>query len=314
MGTSRLTSRRRNDQGLKWARITIAFLATLGVIDTGSITLNRFGWIGSLACPGGANGCEKVLTSAWGTISIAGQISFPLSLVGLLSYLAVLLMAIVPFLPGISETKANLSKKTWWGLFTASCAMSMFSLVLLGLMVFKIKAFCFFCLLSVFISLGIFILTLIGGRWDNPGQLFFRGLLLSLAILLAGLSWSSLVDPTRPEVLSSNQEGIPPIVQSVSTPSKVSLAEHLTRKGAVMYSAYWCPHCHDQKELFGKEASRKLKIIECAEDGQNSQRSLCQNKGIEAFPSWEINGEIDAGVKSLSELADISNFKKNTNF
>ena len=68
MGTSRLKSRRRQDPGFKWARIAMAFLATLGLIDTGSITLNRWGVLGALSCPGGAEGCDKVLNSVWGTI------------------------------------------------------------------------------------------------------------------------------------------------------------------------------------------------------------------------------------------------------
>ena len=61
--------------------------------------------------------------------------------------------------------------------------------------------------------------------------------------------------------------------------------------------------------MFGKEASSKLLLVECAEDGFNSQSKLCQQKGITGFPSWEINGKIEAGVKSLNELADISNYK-----
>ncbi len=77
-----------------------------------------------------------------------------------------------------------------------------------------------------------------------------------------------------------------------------------------MYSAYWCPHCHDQKELFGHEASSKLKIVECAADGANNNRPLCEMKGIEGFPTWEINGKLDSGVKSLEELAELSAFKK----
>ena len=95
----------------------------------------------------------------------------------------------------------------------------------------------------------------------------------------------------------------------VNKDSRISLAEHLSNNGAVMYSAYWCPHCHDQKEMFGQEGVKKLKVIECAEDGKNNQRELCQAKGIEGYPSWEINGEIYSGVISLKELANISDFK-----
>ena len=63
----------------------MAVLATIGMIDTGSITAKRWGWIGSLSCPGGSDGCDKVLGSAWGTL--LGQ---PLSLFGFLAYGAVL--------------------------------------------------------------------------------------------------------------------------------------------------------------------------------------------------------------------------------
>ena len=49
MGTLRLKSRRRQDQGFKWARVTMAILATIGVIDTGSITFNRWGWLATLS-------------------------------------------------------------------------------------------------------------------------------------------------------------------------------------------------------------------------------------------------------------------------
>ena len=78
MGTTRLVSRRRQDQGFKWARIAMAVLATIGLIDTGSITLKRWGILGNLTCPMGADGCDKVLNSPWGTIADG----IPLSLVG----------------------------------------------------------------------------------------------------------------------------------------------------------------------------------------------------------------------------------------
>jgi glutaredoxin len=76
-----------------------------------------------------------------------------------------------------------------------------------------------------------------------------------------------------------------------------------------MYSAWWCPHCNDQKQLFGKEAAAQLKVIECAPDGRNSQKALCDTKKIEGFPTWEINGQLDSGVKSLQQLAELSGFK-----
>ena len=66
--------------------------------------------------------------------------------------------------------------------------------------------------------------------------------------------------------------------------------------------------------LIGKEAASKLDVIECAIDGKNSNGTLCQSKAIEGFPSWEINGQIDSGVKSLQKLADLSGYQGPRNF
>ena len=54
--------------------------------------------------------------------------------------------------------------------------------------------------------------------------------------------------------------------------------------------------------------------MECAKDGFNNKRELCEAKGITGFPSWEINGSIDSGVKSLEELAELSNYKDSKDF
>ena len=185
--------------------------------------------------------------------------------------------------------------------------MAIFSLILIGLMIFKIQAFCFFCFLSAFISIALLALTVIGGGWDDPRELIFRGVLLSLAFLLGGLIWASSGDPEQSKAIE-NIGGISPPVEAKSTQAEISLAKHLQSIGVVMYSAYWCPHCHDQKEMFGKEAASELVIIECAEDGQNNQRELCERKGITGYPSWEINGEFKSGIQSLQELADLSEY------
>ena len=313
MGASRLKSRRRQDSGSKSSRVGIAILATVGVIDTGSITLNKWGWIGNLNCPGGIDGCDKVLNSTWGTLFQTNNFSIPLSLIGLISYLLILLMAIFPLIPIFKSQRNNISQLTWWGLFYLSTSTFIFSIILISIMIFKIKAFCFFCILSCLISLSLLLLNLFGGNWEDYGKLFFRGFLMSVAVLLAGLIWSSSVDPSTKEI-SNNIQGMPPAVIAISSPEKIKLAEHLTKEGAVMYNAYWCPHCHDQKEMFGKEATEKLNLVECAKDGYNNKRDLCEAKGITGFPSWEINGSIDSGVKTLKELAELSNYKNTKDF
>ncbi|HBH72360.1 MAG TPA: thioredoxin [Synechococcales bacterium UBA10510] len=292
-------SRRRGDPGRRWLRVAIAVLATVGAIDTGAITLKRWGLLGALNCPGGAEGCDKVLNSAWG--SLFGQ---PLSLFGFLAYGAVLLMAVLPLVLR-GEIRTRLASWSWWGLLLTSTGMALFSLILIGLLITKIHAFCFFCALSASLSLALFVLSLLGGDWQDQGQMLFRVVLVGLLVGLVGLSWAATVDRPAPETV----RGVPPAVIASSTPEAIALADHLSGSGAAMYSAYWCPHCHEQKELFGKQATAKLKVIECAPDGRNSQKALCDSKKIEGFPTWEIDGKLEVGVKPLAKLAQLSGFR-----
>ena len=157
-----------------------------------------------------------------------------------------------------------------WALFLLTAGMAVFSLVLMTVMVFKIQAVCPFCILSALLSLALLVLSLIAGDWEDRGQLIFRGVITALLVGITGIGWASAMD--RPEVTTG--PGMPIPVMSASRPGAVALAEHLTAKGAVIYTAYWCPHCHEQKELFGKEATAKLKIVECAPDGHNNQAEI----------------------------------------
>jgi hypothetical protein len=173
-------------------------------------------------------------------------------------------------------------------------------------MLFKIQALCPFCILSALLSLALLVLSLLSGEWDDKGQLIFRGVLAALLVGITGIGWATAMD--RPETAVTGP-GMPIPVTSASAPASIALADHLTAKGAVMYSAYWCPHCHEQHELFGKQATARLKVVECAPDGQNSQAELCASKKIQGYPSWEINGKLDSGVKPLAKLAELSGYK-----
>jgi hypothetical protein len=99
------------------------------------------------------------------------------------------------------------------------------------------------------------------------------------------------------------------IVTSESTNESIELAKYLNDKGVVKYSAYWCPNCLNQSELFGKQAYKELNVVECARDGINSQTQLCIDKKIKGFPTWEIDGKLILGVLSLNELSKLTGFK-----
>ena len=99
------------------------------------------------------------------------------------------------------------------------------------------------------------------------------------------------------------------IVTSESNKESIQLAKYLNEKGVVKYSAYWCPNCLNQSELFGKQAYKELNVVECSKDGINSQTQLCIDKKIKGFPTWEINGKLILGVLSLKELSKLTGFK-----
>ena len=85
-----------------------------------------------------------------------------------------------------------------------------------------------------------------------------------------------LVLLTLPSVVQSshlnNQREL--IVTSESTRESIELAKYLKDTGVVKYSAYWCPNCLNQSELFGKQAYRELNVVECARDGTVSYTHL----------------------------------------
>ena len=301
------------EKNLKWPKILIAILSTIGIADTGSITLKNWGLFNSLSCPGVNKGCDVVLNSPWGTLIKNEQLNIPLSFAGLLTYSTILFIVLILSLKIISP-KQKIYKIFWWFLYLISCGSSVFSILLISIMIIKIKSFCFFCLLSAILSFSIFILTIIGARFDNRETMFYRGLIVAFSVLMGGLIWSNQVDPARANEMNLSNERVSPPITTVSSKGKINFAKYLRDNNIVMYSAYWCPHCNDQKKLFGKKAVEELIIVECAKDGKNNNYKLCQEKGIEGFPSWEINNEIYSGTRSLNELAEMTNYDGDINF
>ena len=98
------------------------------------------------------------------------------------------------------------------------------------------------------------------------------------------------------------------IVTSEITKETIKFAKYLKDSGVIKYSAYWCHNCLNQSELFGKQAYKELNVVECANDGKNSQTQLCIDKKIKGFPSWEINGKIILGVLTLEELSTLTGY------
>jgi hypothetical protein len=103
-------------------------------------------------------------------------------------------------------------------------------------------------------------------------------------------------------------------IETVSGAAETALVEYLTASGVQFYGAYWCAHCQKQKSLFGAAAAAKLPYIECAADGENSQRQLCKDKNIQMFPTWAIDGKFYPGTKDLKEIATMTGYKGSMDF
>lgn len=90
-----------------------------------------------------------------------------------------------------------------------------------------------------------------------------------------------------------------------SAPSRLDgFAQCLKDKEAVFYGAFWCPHCNDQKKLFGT-AKRLLPYVECSTPDGRGQRPVCTEKKIEGYPAWDFaDGTRESGLLTLERLAE----------
>lgn len=90
---------------------------------------------------------------------------------------------------------------------------------------------------------------------------------------------------------------------NVSSPLD-GFATCLKDKGATFYGAFWCPHCQNQKKLFGKSQS-KLPYVECSTPNGKGQTQVCSDKKVEGYPTWEFtDGSRESGELTLERLAE----------
>lgn len=79
-------------------------------------------------------------------------------------------------------------------------------------------------------------------------------------------------------------------------------ADCLNKAGAIFYGTERCPHCKNQKELFGV-SMEKVNYIDC-----DKQSALCQAAGITWYPTWKFaDGSVLQGTQPLEALASKTN-------
>jgi uncharacterized membrane protein len=256
-------------------RLLILILSGLGMLLSAYLTYTHITLAETSFCLTGG-GCDIIKSSSFSRI-----FRVPVPLFGLIGYLLIGTM-----------TYARFNDGKIYFIYYISLAGLAFSIYLTYIELFVLKAICAFCVGSALIMLSIFICILL------TKEIKLTNLKNSVATVLISIFVFGSSYLSHSDALS-----VKPASQTVT-----DLAQHLSKTGSFMYGSYSCPHCQTQKLLFGS-AFKDINYIECNPDAENSKSSLCIKKGIEGYPTWEINGELYEGAKSLKELARLSEFQ-----
>lgn len=71
-------------------------------------------------------------------------------------------------------------------------------------------------------------------------------------------------------------------------------------KGLVMYGTDWCPHCQNQKALFGS-SFENVNFVNC-----DFNEAECNTNGVTGYPTWKLGIQKFSGVQSLEKLAALT--------
>jgi len=95
------------------------------------------------------------------------------------------------------------------------------------------------------------------------------------------------------------------LVWSPSGPDNLGpFAQCLEENGATFYGAFWCPHCDNQKKMFGNAAG-DLPYVECSTADGRGQLQACIDAGVASYPTWEFaDGSRLSGEIPLETLAE----------
>lgn len=308
----------------RYARPALGAIALLGAALTAYLTATKLlGMTAGCAVTPGAGGCGDVLNSAYAEVW-----GIPLPLFGCVAYLGMAAFALGPlaFNPETQRSRRRqLETVTWWLLLVGGFAMAAFSSYLMYVLVTDLHAVCPYCIGSALLSASLLLLTLFGHDWEDLGQVAFSGVIV---VTIVAVGAFGIYAGARGPVLAAVPDErlpIPPIttapkpgygweIVTASGPAEMALAEHLNQIGAKKYGAYWCPHCYEQKQLFGAQAFAKVPYIECDRSIEGGQPEVCQAAGIRSYPTWEIGGRLYSGTQTLERLAELSEYAGSQDF
>jgi len=263
----------------------ITILSAIGILLSLYLTYVDSGGGQAAFCSAGSD-CDVVRQSAFAKI-----LGIPVAALGVAAYGAIFAVSLI----------SMARKKKWLILFILSLAGFVFTLYLTYLELFVIKAICTYCVVSAVIITIIFVLVLLLKKTEHPKMNGLRA--VGLGLIVSGVVLFGAA------VMQGEHLSKPPAAVSASDPYQTALAKHLGQIGAVMYGSFKCTHCIDQKNMFG-DAFKYVKYVECHPQGPDAKPSLCFARGIQNYPTWEINGAYYQGTLSLDRLAQISGYKQ----
>jgi uncharacterized membrane protein/glutaredoxin len=256
-------------------------LAVVGLLLAGYLTVTTWMEAPQAFCTEDG-GCATVQSSAWGSL-----LGMPIAFWGFLTYLALAWIAL------------RVRDGAWhWKLaFVVSLVGLSVSVYLTAISLVLIEATCFYCLSSLAVMAAIFGVTCYQYPGPMPGFAWPGWLAQTVglaAVVVIGLhgyhaGWWGGGGPEDPYFKA--------------------LATYIADADATFYGASWCPHCQEQKRLFGSSQER-LPYVECSPQGRSGPRAAaCIQENIQAYPTWIINGRRYERVIEPYELARITGFR-----
>mmetsp|Transcript_16018 Transcript_16018/g.34607 ORF Transcript_16018/g.34607 Transcript_16018/m.34607 type:complete len:363 (+) Transcript_16018:47-1135(+) len=280
----------RTSYGISYPVVTA--LATAGLAETAYLTFVKL-FNTPLVCP--TSGCETVLTSEYSTL-----FGVPLSFLGMLAYGAVGILSSAASRSTQDLEQRNLNS----ALLAGACLLATCSGALLYILQTQFSNEpCAWCYLSAGLSftlLGTVAAGLGPRRLQDAMGPGLGAVATTAAVLYFGFGSMGTSNAQITELSYYS-----PTVTTESSRQAVDLAQRLRDAGAKMYGAFWCSHCYDQKQTFGKQAMAAFPYVECYPSGWQKGIKVdaaCEAAGVRAFPTWVINGKLIEGELSLEEV------------
>ncbi|CAL9087121.1 unnamed protein product [Musa textilis] len=281
-----------------------AGLGAVGFLETGYLTYLKFSGAEAF-CPVGGASCSDVLNSDYSSV-----FGLPLPLFGMLAYGSVALLSLQQsgknLLSGLGDTDARFI------LLATTTSMATASAYFLYILSTKFAGTtCSYCLFSAVLSFSLFFITLKEIGMEEIRNVVGLQLVIAGVVVTALTNTYSMGDSQLSGLNDLTLEPYETEITSQSSPMALSLAKHLSSIGAKMYGAFWCSHCNEQKQMFGREAAKILNYVECFPDGAGKGKRMalqCAAVGLEGFPTWVIKDKILSGEQNFEALAEASGY------